>query len=257
LHKFETLSHGILLYNSAYDDTYFVTRFLGGLKEEIRSVIALHRTTNVLTASSLALLQESELESNRSRGVPKEFSRSFSKHSGSTDRPKHTPSEQVLQPKSKPDKLEQDDKLKSLMQHRKKNGLCYKCGEKWSHNHKCPAQVSLHVIEELFDALQPPESETEGYSSSEDEPEPAVVLAVTSESLVNPCKRRTMRFQGCVDNKEVTILVDSGSSGTFVSSELFKHLNWPVQECPATQYAAANGNQMTCNSMLKGFQWTT
>jgi hypothetical protein len=31
--RFEELAHGILLYNPAYDDTYLVTRFLGGLKE--------------------------------------------------------------------------------------------------------------------------------------------------------------------------------------------------------------------------------
>ena len=30
---------------------------------------------------------------------------------------------------------------------------------KWGHNHKCHAQVSLHVIEELLDALQDTESE--------------------------------------------------------------------------------------------------
>jgi hypothetical protein len=44
---FEALAHGILLYNPAYDDTFFVTRFLGGLKEEIRSAIALHRPKTV------------------------------------------------------------------------------------------------------------------------------------------------------------------------------------------------------------------
>ena len=70
LEHFEQLSHGILLYNTHYDDTYFVTRFLGGLQEEIRSVIALHRPTGVQTASALALLQEQELHaSSKKRGA--------------------------------------------------------------------------------------------------------------------------------------------------------------------------------------------
>lgn len=59
---FEALAHGILLYNPAYDDTFFVTRFLGGLKEEIRSAIALHRPKTIQIASELASLQELELE---------------------------------------------------------------------------------------------------------------------------------------------------------------------------------------------------
>lgn len=41
--EFEKLAQGILLYNNGYDDTYFVTRFVAGLKEEIHSVITLHR----------------------------------------------------------------------------------------------------------------------------------------------------------------------------------------------------------------------
>jgi hypothetical protein len=58
---FQALAHHILLYNNSYDDVYFVTRFLGGIKEEIRSPIALHRPKNLEEAYSLALLQEEEL----------------------------------------------------------------------------------------------------------------------------------------------------------------------------------------------------
>jgi len=61
-HRFEQLSHNILLYNTSYDDVFFVTRFLHGLKDEISAPIALHRPPNVDTASALALLQEEELE---------------------------------------------------------------------------------------------------------------------------------------------------------------------------------------------------
>ena len=63
--EFEKLAQGFLLYNDAYDDTYFVTRFVDGLKEEICSVISLHKTIDVNTASALALLQE---ELARSKG---------------------------------------------------------------------------------------------------------------------------------------------------------------------------------------------
>jgi len=59
--QFEHLAHSILLYNSSYDDTYFVTRFLGGLRDDIRSIIALHRPSSVDTTSALAILQEEEL----------------------------------------------------------------------------------------------------------------------------------------------------------------------------------------------------
>ena len=51
--EFEKLAQGILLYNSGYDDTYFVTRFVAGLKEEIRSVIALHSPRDEFMVSNV------------------------------------------------------------------------------------------------------------------------------------------------------------------------------------------------------------
>ena len=65
--QFEKLAHGILLYNPSYDHVYFVTRFLLGLKEEIRASIALHRPRDVDTASALALLQEEELNAAKNK----------------------------------------------------------------------------------------------------------------------------------------------------------------------------------------------
>jgi len=70
--KFEQLSHGILLYNESYDDTYFVTRFVAGLKEEIRAAIALHRPADVDSASALAILQEEELELSKKKYTAKD-----------------------------------------------------------------------------------------------------------------------------------------------------------------------------------------
>jgi hypothetical protein len=65
--SFEQLAHSILLYDPSYDDVFFVTRFLGGLKEEIRAPITLHRPPNLETASTLALLQEAELEAAKTK----------------------------------------------------------------------------------------------------------------------------------------------------------------------------------------------
>jgi hypothetical protein len=54
------LASGLLLYNN-FDDTYFVNHFVIELKEEILSVIVLHRPKDVDTTSALALIQEEEL----------------------------------------------------------------------------------------------------------------------------------------------------------------------------------------------------
>lgn len=53
--KFQELAHSILLYNPSYDDVFFVTHFLGGLKDEIRGPIVLHRPQTLEEADTLAL----------------------------------------------------------------------------------------------------------------------------------------------------------------------------------------------------------
>jgi hypothetical protein len=49
--------------------------------------------------------------------------------------------------KLKTPREDSEDKLETLKALRNKNGLCFKCSEKWGHNHKCPAHISFHVLE--------------------------------------------------------------------------------------------------------------
>lgn len=57
-HRFEELMHHVLLHNHAYDETFFVHRFIEGLKPAIKSVIKLHKPSTVDLALSLAQTQE-------------------------------------------------------------------------------------------------------------------------------------------------------------------------------------------------------
>lgn len=112
--RFEELAHGVLLYNPAFDDTYFVTRFLGGLKEQIRAAIALHRPPDIDTASALALLQEEELSHMTHSYTRPAYS---FKAVGQHDKGK---SVEVDPSSSKTAKDTSVDKLDSLRNHRRK-----------------------------------------------------------------------------------------------------------------------------------------
>lgn len=55
---------------------------------------------------------------------------------------------------TKKDKPPVESNWATLKAHRKANGLCFVCGEKWTgRNHKCPNQVPRHVIQELRDVF--------------------------------------------------------------------------------------------------------
>lgn len=200
--EFERLAHGIMLYNNGYDDVYFVNRFVTGLKEEIRVVIALHRPTNVDTASALALIQEEELSNLKGKTGVKGFTK-------------------TIPDKAKGVEVEgggkKEDKLGTLRDYRRKNGLCFKCGEKWGPGHKCPPQVSLHVIEELLDVLEVDEQDLDADEVTEVE---EVVLAVGHALTSTNEKRRTMKICGKIGKSDVLILIDSSNIGTFISDRL-------------------------------------
>ena len=124
--KFDQLAHSILLYNPSYDDVFFVTRFLGGLKEEIRAPLILYRPPNLEVAGTLALLQEAELEASKSKAQPRsEFRDSYKgpvrgnarmdKSKFRKEEPKH-----VDTPNSA-----SSDKLSALKTYRRANNLLF------------------------------------------------------------------------------------------------------------------------------------
>lgn len=134
----------------------------------------------------------------------------------------------------------------------KRNGLCFRCGEKWGHNHKCPTQVSLHFIEELLDALQDTESETD----CEDIVEEETVLAVGHSTHSKGLRRRTMRLCAMIGKLQVLILVDSGSVGSFISQHLVKQLLIPISQCEPARYIAADDIPMICDKRTEHLSWS-
>ena len=164
---FEKLAHGVLLYNPAYDDTFFVTWFVGDLRDDIRSALLLHRPRDVDTASALALIQEQELEQDLQKSSGRDFTRSTSRTLVRTEKPR---SVEANKPVIKTHKTETEDKLVSLKSFRRRNELCFKCGEKWRPAHHCRPHVSLHVQEEILDALDIVDTSDDHDSDEEETP---------------------------------------------------------------------------------------
>jgi hypothetical protein len=80
--------------------------------------------------------------------------------------------------------------------------------------------------------------------TAEHEPE-EIVMAVNRQQSSSDQKRRTLRLCGQIGKFPVLILVDSGSVGTFISSELATRLPHVLTECPPTQFMTADGTPMT------------
>jgi hypothetical protein len=229
--QFEKLAHGVLLYNPTYDDVYFVTRFMTGLKEEIRAAIILHRPQDVDTASALALLQEEELSNFRNRSLGRVFTKNL-------DRNTHGKSTPKLQA------VDTEDKVQSLKSFRRKNGLCFKCGGTWAPNHTCPEQVPIHVLEELWDALEIQTNDDVEEIKSELVSSDETVMAIQDRIGAPKARRQTLKLLAQIGNQQVLVLVDSGSIRTFVSTRLVQTLGLSTVQCQQTAFKAVDGGQL-------------
>uniref|UniRef100_A0A0A8XWS5 Uncharacterized protein n=1 Tax=Arundo donax TaxID=35708 RepID=A0A0A8XWS5_ARUDO len=81
------------------------------------------------------------------------------------------------------------------------------------------------------------------------------LLSISQEAMIGGQTPRTIRLWGMVEDKEVLILVDSGSPHSLISSHLAALLKHKKTVIPETYVKVANGGLMSCNSMLSQCEW--
>ena len=69
--------------------------------------------------------------------------------------------------------------------------------------------------------------------------------------------KRTIRLQGLINNQEILILVDSGSSSTFISSATAQKLQFHQEDTVSVQITVANGSQIPSTKIVKDVTWWT
>ena len=187
----------------------------------------------------LALMQADVLESQPKYFVKRNY-RDYNKYPGKPP-PAATPG--VLgAPPTAETKPKWEDKLATLRAQRRAQGLCMKCGEKWGHNHKCPDKVALHVLEEFMELLSEDSMPEQNTSDSSDDEE--AMFALSQSIAVGVSGKKTIKLHGIVKDQELLILIDSGSSYTFISDKMATALNCSLMPAPPIQVTVANGDKI-------------
>jgi len=81
-------------------------------------------------------------------------------------------------------------------------------------------------------------------------------LTLSEAALTGADAPKTMRFKGSIQGQEVLILIDSGSSNTFVSAAVDEKLSGLSQLSQPLGVLVANGSKMQCDLQLLGGQWS-
>lgn len=147
--RFVALVEQLSSYTTNPDPLYFTTRFIDGLRDDIRFVILIQRPLNLDTACTLALLQEEALDHGNRREFKRSDHSAFSKYpasKGALPLPLPPPRPAAAPPGDDKKQLEDkkpfqrpsvDDRLSALRANRKARGLCVRCGDKWVPGHRC------------------------------------------------------------------------------------------------------------------------
>jgi len=133
-------------------------------------------------------------------------------------------------------------------------GLCYKCAEKWSRDHKCSPIVQLHAVQELWELFQLEDMSVDSHSMPAESSE-QLFLAISKAAVTGQGAPRTMKFLGSIQHQSVSILVDSGSSNSFISAQLAQRLSGvsPLQHSITMQ--VASGGTLSCSAVLSQAVW--
>lgn len=147
-----------------------------------------------------------------------------------------------------------DEKVTTLKSYRRAKGLCFKCGEKWNPQHKCPTTVSLHVMEQLWQCV------TEGAdldisNATEDSDSGDELMAISIQALNGIEGSRTVRLRGHMQGKEVFMLVDSGSSHSFISADMASVIQYGQPLAQSVHVTVANGAKLPCTHELPHQIW--
>lgn len=144
-----------------------------------------------------------------------------------------------------------EDRVASLKAYRRSKGLCFVCGERWGRDHKCATTVHLHVVHELLEALQ-----SESYSENNTSPEgtkeqdEGTLMAISQQALWGTESSKSIRLRGWIQGTEILMLVDSGSSYSFIDTEIGSTLSVITNLRQPVIVKIADGGTMTCNQQI-------
>jgi hypothetical protein len=245
--QFESLCYQISMQNPHYDEQFFVSQFIRGLKPEIRGVVEAQLPDSVERAILLAVVQEEVLAESKP-WAPRQYHQARAEPA----LPRQEPTKQPV--KMGNGELWRDRQLRD---YRRANGECFKCGEKYDPTHQCkkPAH-ELHALQTEEEEAELLSEEVLNMMELQDLND-AKLLSLSLNAIAGNEASETIRLRALVDNQVLIILVDSSSSGSFLNANMVARLQCKVQQTTPVSVRLPNEQTITCDSVVPDFTWWT
>lgn len=234
IEQFERLLNIMRRDNPNLPNDYYVNCFISGLNDYIQNHLQCHKPKNLQEAMWFARRIEMSQQAKRPVYQPSQ----------------PTVRKQMYVEQAKP--TTNQSGLANIIQQARLKNVCYKRKEPWFPGHK---QVCKFGTKAQIQALQKEAEEeteivyvTEYDEDSEEEPnmpKPDTTLKLSMHAVNGKQKKQhTFTLTATVGNTTAMVLVDSGSTGTFMTPELAKRANVAITPNKKVRVMVANGENL-------------
>ncbi|KAL4278859.1 hypothetical protein GQ457_03G027370 [Hibiscus cannabinus] len=249
--KFKELKPFMLQLNANLNEDYFVSSFISGLKEELKHKVKVHEPKSLADAYRKATLYEISMEIDSKKAKSSTF-RPFSTQNPTTFQ------KQTSMPTIPPQKqiTTSNAAKQTLQDYRRANNLCFRCGDKFSPTHQCKLK-QFHMMEDTEATLEDILTEETNQNILQNENSTVSTeesLEISMNALTGNAGYSTIRIQGSLKGSPLNILVDSGSTHSFITPAWAKEGLELIHTNPLA-ITVANGEQLISTAKSKKLNW--
>ena len=130
------------------------------------------------------------------------------------------------------------------LEERRAKGLCFNCDNKYSKGHKSGEKKLFYIDYEREESKDQEPSQTEETKETTQE---EITPTISCHALAGICTPQTLKIEGYIKKRKVTVLIDCGSTHNFIHCKLAKALNCFIYPTLEFQVMIANGGTINCS----------
>ncbi|XP_042021153.1 uncharacterized protein LOC121768675 [Salvia splendens] len=226
-------------------ETKLFTLFVAGLKPDMQERVRLHRPSSLAAAMALTLeLADSQVPQQPSRRPWQPRDNRVPTGPPAATQVGHNavgpPQQPIPGRAANPPRIRVSQAERA---ERARLGLCYFCPEKWVIGHVCKQRLLCYADEteedDVIDLEQPPA----------DECPDAEVAHI--HAMYEGRRSRPLKVIGTIQDREVSILIDTGSDRDFMHPQIAESLHLPLSPIRPFRVIVGNGEALLCSHISK------
>lgn len=240
---FERLSHRV----DGLPEHFLIGCFVAGLRDDIRLDVKIKHPNTLAEAIGVARLIEERNQIQRKGGTPYR-----GQPAPVATRVNSNPNPGILGPPPGPPTTPPTAPARirristQEARERREKGLCYYCDEKFAPGHRCE-RPQLFMIEDIAE----PAADDGGDDKPPVTESHEIIPEISFHAIAGASHPQTIRVAGRLKNKDLTVLIDGGSTHNFIDQTIVSRYGLPITHNKKFQVMVANKEQIECGGVCR------